>query len=81
MDYSAIRKEWNYAICDNLNGIMLSEVSQKKKNTVSSLLYVESTKQINKHAHRYREQSSFLPRTEGIGEMGWRESKGKEKNR
>ena len=49
---------------------MLSEVSQRKKNTVSSLLYVDSTKQINKHAHRYREQSSFLPRTEGIGEMG-----------
>ena len=58
---------------------MLSEVSQKKKNTVSSLLYVKSTKQINKYAHKYREQSSFLPRTEGIGEMGEGNQKVKKK--
>ena len=58
---------------------MLSEVSQRKKNTASSLFYVESTKQINKHAHRHREQSSFLPRTEGIGEMGEQNQKVKRK--
>ena len=39
MEYnSAIKKEWNFAICNNMDGfggyyIMFSEISQRKTNT------------------------------------------------
>ena len=52
----------------NLESITLSEISQRKTNTVWSHLYVESTKSntlVNitqkKQAHRYREQGSGCP--------------------
>ena len=36
--YSAIKKEWNLAICNNVDGAgkykMLSEISQRKTNTI-----------------------------------------------
>ena len=38
-------KEWNLAICSNmdrLGGIMLSEISQRKTNTIWCHVYVES---------------------------------------
>ena len=34
-DYSAIKEEWKFAICDNMDGsgkIMLSEMSQAEKD-------------------------------------------------
>ena len=39
------RKEWNLAILDNMDGsesVMLSEISQRKTNTIWSHLYVKS---------------------------------------
>ena len=41
------KKEWNFAICTawmDLEGIMLSEVSQRKSNSLWYHLYVESKK-------------------------------------
>ena len=35
--YSALKKEWNNAICNNMDGlrdIILSKVSQRKKNII-----------------------------------------------
>ena len=46
-NYSAIKKEWNNAICDNMMDpeiIILSEVSQTKTNITWYHLYVESKK-------------------------------------
>ena len=40
-----MKKEWSLAICDNMDGpwgIMLSEISQTKKNIIWPHLYVES---------------------------------------
>ena len=47
------KKEWNRVICDNMDlvDVMLSEISQKEKNTVSLHLYVESKTQ-NKDKHK-----------------------------
>ena len=49
----------------DLEGIMLSEISQRKKNTVWYHLHVESKKHnklvnktIKKQTHKYREQAS-----------------------
>ena len=44
-DARIVQKEWNLAICSNVNGlenIMLSEISQRKTNIVWYHLYVES---------------------------------------
>ena len=47
--YSAIKREWNLAICDNMDGvwgIMLNKTRQKNKYCIH--LYVESKKQKQK---------------------------------
>ena len=58
----------------DLKGIMLSEMSQRKTNTVCYHLYVDSKKEklVNitkkKQTHRYREQTSGYCWGEGKGE-------------
>ena len=42
--YLAIKKEWNFAICSNMDGLMLSEISQRKTNTLWHHLYVKPKK-------------------------------------
>ena len=52
-DYAAIKKEWKFAICDNMDGpgkIMLSEISQAEKDKycmLSLLCGIQKIKQIN----------------------------------
>ena len=64
--------EKNLAICYNgldLEGIMLCELSQKKKDQyhmISLICRIQKTKEVNKHnqvkkSHRYREQTRWLP--------------------
>ena len=54
----------------DFEGIMLSEISQRKTNTVRSHLYVESkNKKQTKNPHRYREQIG------GCQGWGWRWAK------
>ena len=38
------KKECNVAICNNMEGVMLSEISQRKTNTLSYHLHVEFKK-------------------------------------
>ena len=45
--YSAVKKEWNLVVCDNMNGFTLSEINQTEKNIAWSNLYVECKKQTN----------------------------------
>ena len=59
----------------DLEGIVLSEISQRKTNTVWHCLYVESKKYnklVNitkkKQTHRYREQTSDYSGEEGEGQ-------------
>ena len=66
--YSAIKKWGNPTICDNMNGfegIMLSEISQKKTNTIWFHLYVKlGGKKAKYHppqTHRKREKFFYLP--------------------
>ena len=63
----------------DLEGIMLSEISQRKTNTVCYHLYAESTKYNKlvtitkkKQTHRYREQTSGYQWGEGRGEGQYR---------
>ena len=54
--------EWDLTIWTewiDLGGIMLSEISQRKTNTIWFHLYVESKTQNkqNRNKHRYREQT------------------------
>ena len=52
-----------------LEGIMLSEISQRKTNTVWSHLYIESKKQRNKqNESRLRYREYMIAREEGWGE-------------
>ena len=55
----------------DLEGIMLSEISQtEKENSIGSLVYVESKKQNKtklKQTHRYREQKGGCQRGEKWG--------------
>ena len=52
-DYSAIKEEWKFAICDNMDGsgkIMLSEMSQAEKDKyfmLSLLCGIQKIKKIN----------------------------------
>ena len=76
--YSAIKKNELLSLTTtwmDLEGIMLSEVSQTKTNAVWYHLYVKSKKQnklVNitqkKQTHRYREQTSGYQWEEGMGE-------------
>ena len=76
--YSAIKKNEILpfaATWMDLEGIMLSEISQRKTNTVWYHLYVESkkyNKQMNitkqKQIHRYREQTNGYQWEDGSGE-------------
>ena len=75
--YSAIKKNGILPFVTmwvDLEGIRLSEISQKKTSTIRFHLYVESkkTKLMNKHTitkqkqtHRYREQTGGCQRGEG----------------
>ena len=45
--YSAVKKEWNLVVCDNMNGFTLSEINQTEKNIAWSIFYVECKKQTN----------------------------------
>ena len=38
------KKEWNLAICSNVEGIMLSEISQSEKDTICFHSYVDPEK-------------------------------------
>ena len=58
----------------NMEGIMLSEISQRKTNTVRYHLYVKSEKYKksvnitkNKHSHRYREETRHYQWGEEMG--------------
>ena len=44
MEYVSHEDEWNFAIYNNMEGIKLGEISQKKRNSVCFDLYVESKK-------------------------------------
>ena len=52
-DYSAIKEEWTFAICDNMDGpgkIILSEMSQAEKDRycmLPLLCGIQKIKQIN----------------------------------
>ena len=71
------KKEWSFAVCskmDGLEGVMLSKISQRNRNTVCYDLYVESRKYnklVNitkkKQTHGYRNQTSSYH---------WREASG-----
>ena len=50
----------------NLEGIMLSEISQAKTNSILFHSYVESNLK-KKQTHRYREQISSYQRESGLG--------------
>ena len=71
--YSAIKKEWHLRFATtwmDLQGIMLSEISQRKTNTLCYHLYVESkknkTNECNKtKTDRCREQTSGYQWGEG----------------
>ena len=66
----------------DLEGIMLSEISQRKTNTIWLHLYEESKQQTNiakqKQTHRYREKTSGCQRGQWPGEEWnkWRRLKG-----
>ena len=76
------KKDWNFAICSNMNGLGGHSTKwnkQRKINTVWYHLYVESKKYnklvniINKkQTHRYREQNNGYQRGEGKGEEQYR---------
>ena len=52
--YSAIKKEWNLVVCDNVNGFYAKwNKSDREKNIAWSNLYVECKKQ--KQTHRYKQ--------------------------
>ena len=59
------KKEWNFAICSNrdLEGIMLSEISQRKTNTVWYHLYVKSKKYNRPVNVTKKEADSHIQRT------------------
>ena len=57
----------------NLEGIMLSEMSQRKTNTVWPHLYVES--EIKQQAHRHREDWRLPGLEAGGGKNEWRSQK------
>jgi len=72
MEYVSHEEEWNFAIYNNMEGIKLGEISQKKRNTVCFDLYVKSkkwNKWMNisnpKQTHKYREQTSDYQWGEG----------------
>ena len=72
------KKEWNFAICNNMNGLrgyyLVKWVRQRKTNIIGYHLYVES-KKYNKlvnitkktQTHRYIEQTSGYKWGEGRG--------------
>ena len=72
--YSAIKKEWNTAICSNMNGpksIILSEVSQTQKDKYYISLFVESKKMIQMNLFTKQKQTNRLrERTYGYGAGG-----------
>lgn len=75
-------KEWNPAICDNtedLEGMMLSEVSQRKMNITWFHLYMQLFKKSKwtnktKQIHRNKEQNDSCQKGEsGMGKKSERE--------
>ena len=71
------KKEWKISICNNMEGIRLSEINQTKTNTVWYHLYVgpkkynklvNTTKQ--KQTHRFWEQTSGYQWGQGRGSIG-----------
>ena len=83
MDATQLQKNnEKFAICsnmDDLEDIMLSEISQRKNNAAWYHLYVESKKynklvnewNIKRSKLRYREQTSGSQWGEGRGIQGW----------
>ena len=70
------RKEWNIAICSNINGpreYLLSEIKQRKTNTRQILTcIIQKIIQVNqctkqKKTHRHRKQTYGLPKVSGRG--------------
>ena len=72
--YSARKKEWNNAICSNMDGariIILSEVRHWKSNIICYHLYIECKKRIQVNLFAEQKQTLknlWLP--EGTGEIG-----------
>ena len=74
------KKEWSFAVCskmDGLEGVMLSKISQRNRNTVCYHLYVESRKynklvntREKKQTHRYREQTMVTSGVRGKIRLG-----------
>ena len=81
MEYYSVIKRMTFcpfaATWMDLEGIMLSEINQRKSNTIPYYLYVESKKYnklVNKtkkkHTHREREQTSIYQWAKGRGNTG-----------
>ena len=74
--YSAIKKEGNPAICDNMDGpwghYAKWNKSDKERQILYELTYIWNLKKKNHQTHRYREQTDGCQRWGGGrgGEMG-----------
>ena len=78
------KKEWNLAICDNMNGPRGYYAKWNKSDTERQILcdfiYMWNLKKQNKwtiivkqtQSHRYREQKRCLPKGRGLGDEGTR---------